>query len=92
LACLIQFADLWPHMNVVLRTPVEAVHSCNNEYTLSTPSVLNKGRECTKTRFCHGTEKFQASLAAATEKHLHPVFNAGGVDGLYSPFALERPR
>ncbi|KAL2859637.1 cytochrome P450 monooxygenase [Aspergillus pseudodeflectus] len=57
LHALSEFADLWPHMNVVLRTPVEAVHSCNNEFTL---------------------KKFQASLAAETEKHLHPVFSPRG--------------
>ncbi|KAL3483394.1 cytochrome P450 [Aspergillus germanicus] len=59
LHALSEFADLWPRMNVVLWTPVEAVHSCNNEFTL---------------------KKFQSSLAAETEKHLHPVFNPGGDD------------
>jgi hypothetical protein len=44
-------------------------------------SLLYQNRECTKATFRDNAEKFQASLAAETEKHLHRVFNPEQDDG-----------
>ncbi|KAJ0423507.1 cytochrome P450 [Aspergillus carlsbadensis] len=73
LHALSEFADLWPHMNVIIRTPIEAIHSCNNDFTMSMASLCCKG-PVADAKPCADLERFQSSLATEADKHLHPVF------------------